>query len=534
MKLQVFLLTFLFVLFLPVLSFYASTINVKEVKGVVEGSFTIYCIEDTMTIDYLPNSQLWYDEEVLEVGYDTTIPVTKFGWFKFNLSEKSDLGQLNVTSAYLYLYYDSTAYGSGQASFRLKSIDYTNETWDDETITWNNQPSRCSWYENSGVDVSSSKMWYGWSLNVTSVQTAYDNNRTKTYVLSTASSYWMGEWRSLEYTGYKPKLYVEYQQKEEQTGTETPPIISNPEYHILTYYPKADAELNSASPNTNWGTEETGQIKHSIYDGVTIDHIFKFDMSFPDLLDGNENTWLNLSEIPFDAVYIHFSHECQFVPEEPPPCRGYTMVNGISRIGEDWNETTITWNNKPQYRTLNLGQTFVDKAGWYFIDISIDESFIRNSILNYSTTYSLVHRYNQTISHHAYSDWRFREYSLQKLNSYALQPHIEMKVAINSFEEEFPETLTFSNAHLFLAANWHVTPFIAGHMLSAMIYGVTVVPIGYVLKDSDYAKWIITIFSVGLTTLFVIFGWMHLGIYVFLLVFSLVTVLPDLLKEIKE
>lgn len=507
--------------------------------GTVNGSFTLYPVMDTFVNSAIPDLQVMYANEQIQIGKGTTGYIT-IGWLKFNLSQASiGVGAINITQAIFYLYAETKDWGTGLGLNALKSIDPSNETWTDTTITYNNMPTRYTPDEASWVAVNAVGQYYSWSLYPTgdptyglqAFQDAYDNNRTKSYAVNSTESVFSIQWTSMEGSSTKPRLEVSYTQ-DQDLPTEDLPIIENPEFLILKYYAIADSELRSDYPLMNYGSEPTGQISYSAQSGITRDHIFKFNISYPDLVDGAVNTNFSLVNYTWSLVYVSFGQYCEYSPSsvsESADWRSYNTITGISRETEDWSEYIVTWNNKPDYRE-DIRSFYVDHLGWYVTELTTDYAWIRYSVTN-GTSYSVVNRVDKTKDSYGWNNWKLRESGIDPQSLY-YRPNLEIKIAIGGYVAPVVPYLTFSNAHVYFANSLHVTPFIAGHLLSCMIYMATLVPIAFLSRKNDYFDWILTIGSMCLFVAFLSFGWLNIGVFAILFLITILIEGSELKNEL--
>jgi hypothetical protein len=504
----------LFLFFFLLLSPFIVGLSLTPFTKGAGGSFTIYALQDTIISEYLPDYQGWTTTTPLQMGRDTTIPEDKRGFFQFNLSS-AYMGSITITSVTLYVYCPSQAYG-GNAYYTCRSIDPSNETWDDNTITWNNSPTRYTFEESSGITVSATATFYSWSMvagnstqGIGAVQDAYDNNRSKTYVLASTATYAVHNWNSIDAGSNRPRLYVTYTVAYAGEYTEEAPELTNPRIYQFKYYPKNDSTVNNIAPTTNYGTQNISQIQYSA-SGIVSDILVKFDLRVPDTIDDNNNTNLySLASTPFDILEMYFYQYCNFAPD--PPFQAFNYLSGIYRSNETWTETGVNWNNKPTYRDdiITTAQEITDDTTYIRYDLATEENYIRYSVQN-EYNYTVVHRvrFNMTTG---FNEWRMREYNTSK-------PYIVMNVALDELAIAYPDYLTFTTAHYYLAISLDVTPFIAGHLLTAIF--CTVLFLGVAMCTRN--KFILTSVFVACMTVSLLFGWLHIGVYALLLITTLI------------
>ncbi len=118
----------------------------------------------------------------------------------------------------------------------------------------------------------------------------------------------------------------------------------------VTLYPTEDATIFSATPDENYGNTADLQIAETSTGGIKLSFV-KFA----------------LNEIPTDATIIGAMYR-MYIDQ----CDGVMNPNEI-RVGQlngDWNEDTITFNNKPGRMTPGPGvDATCDGPTWYTYDI---------------------------------------------------------------------------------------------------------------------------------------------------------------------
>jgi len=511
--------------------------NLRSVHAEVEnGSFIIYAQEDTLVDKELPNQQSWDTNTQLQLGNSTATygPHEHIGYYKFNMSEKNgELGALDFSTfrAYVLIWFANLDMGSLGDTYQL--YDLNNESWSASSITWNNRPA-LDYPEGMAHSLGSTTPtykvfvlpWGNWTYGTIAVWDAYNNNVTRSFALGFLLHDSLTEWETAE-GSHPPELWIEYtRQITTDEYTSTRPALTNPSRYTLTYFADEDAVVKSFDASTNFGTENDSQIQYASASGVTTSLYLKFNLSYPDLIDGVDNTEnYTLSEVNFIAESIFFKQYCTFAPEGFS-WESYNHLEGLFRDNEtSWNQTAITWNNRPQSRGSLTLKLYIEGQGWTTYDLSLEEDYIRYSVGN-NFTYSVIHSVDPSYTRQGFSNWRMTEYNAQC-------PYIEMVVLTEPHALSLPSVLTWTTADDYLAVSWSISPFIAGHLLSSMIYLVTVVPISFILakvKKSEFIKWTIIIANFSFLTMFVWFGWLNVGVYVILLILT-VLMLGGILKR---
>lgn len=510
------LLLFLLILFIlaPILAHIP--ISFSEITY---GSFTINPIEDTCIKSNAPNTQTW--SSLADLQLLNTTSGDSIGYYKFNMTTEY-VGAINVTSALLRWHMSHLDFGSVGTVINVWNTN--NESWFDHNITYNNAPplNIIEVYDTLSTGTPQYySFWIPSSDNTTqglgAIQNAYNNNQTRTFCLGFYLYDTGMEWSSTDSTTNKPTLTIAYTQTSSSEDTMDRPSLTQPTTYDLIFYAKEDAVVNLQNPSTNYGSENISQIQEMSGVGHRAYVYLKFNFTLPDRINGDANTEnYSMTGVNWIGQSLIFKQYCQFAPTDPS-FDGWNSLDGIPRANEtSWNQTGITWNNRPSLRGLISEAQFIYSIGWKAYDISTEENYIRFSIAN-GYTYSIVHKVDDRISRQTYNNWIMSEYN-------ALVPYIEIVLASEPSVFVTTTALTWTTAPTYLARSWSLTPFIAGNLLSAMIYTVTVVPISFILKKGgkgDFIKWTIIVANFVFLTLFTVVGWLNPAFYVILLIFTI-------------
>lgn len=498
------------------------------------GSFTIYACNDTKTISAYPDWQSGYNQNPLQVGNDSTVPNESDGWFKFNVSDNY-IGAINITSATVSFYCTQIDYGTA-AGYNIYSIDPLNETWTDTTITWNNQPTLYGYAECLNFAyVNTAPQWYIWNLKTNTsgtgtvaLQDCYDNNQTKSYALKTQpiDTYFMSEWKSREDSTYKPKLTVYYSISGGGEGSEptTPaPSLNAASFHTLIFYPTMDVLVNSASPTTNYEGDLVDQIYSNNGTGNLDYCLFKFNFSYPDLVDyENNNGSFLLKDYGFNVTLLQFHHYSTFTLRGYEP---FDTIKGIYRANETmWNSSTVTWDTRPPYErpAFNNNSVLIDQTGDFSFNILEDADYVRYSLQNnYTTTY--IHKVNQAWTYNGFADWRMTEWRLVAGNGYALSfspPCVIMQGYIGDYQVSaaVPSYFTWVTLPIYFANAIMVTPTIAGLLASCLFYCVFMIPVAWLAKKN---VWVLMMLNMALLLIFTVLTWMSPVIFIVMFLMSI-------------
>jgi hypothetical protein len=509
---KVALLCLLFLLFWSI--FWAIRANTSTTT--ISGSFTLYP-EDTLIDKELPNTQVWENVSSFQLGNSTTYGHEHRGYFKFNLSAEYR-GVINITLAQVMLYFSNLDMGSVGNEIRL--YDTNNESWFDHNITWNNAPplQYIELYDSLHSDLSE---WYSFfisdsgnaSYGVGGLQNNYDLNSSRTFVLAFPDFPALMEWSSNESTSYRPFLVVYYDQTFTSEDTTPRPTINHPTAYDLKFFAIDDAIAESWNITENRGSENESQVEAIVSSGYVSTLYLKFNLSYPDRINDLSNTAnFSLRNMNWIADTLIFKAYCSFAPESPN-FRGYYSTEGLLRSSENsWNETSLTWSNKPSTRGYTSLAVWMDSTGYKTWDLSAEEDYIRFTNQN-GTTYTIVLEVDQRQSRNSFANFITSEGSLSV-------PYVEMSITTEPFAFAQSEALNFYNAKDYLAYSWSLSPFIAGHLLCAMIYCVTVIPIGWIGRKGkkDFVLVLMMVVSVVELSAFVLFTWLNAGIFIILLI----------------
>ena len=507
--------------------------SIQKAKADTTGNITLIVANNSQILSDSPNTPLGANYPTFSVSYESGTGADHREFLKFDISALNlalNNATINITSASIHLYCYSITndpYGSING-LNIRSIDPLNESWIDTTLTWNNAPTRNSYYEcDSYTVISAVNSWYSWSLTsgnssqgLGALEQSYYHNTTRTFVLQQAiGTTWIDYFYARNSSISRPYLYIEYNIVQNPEPVEGAPALTSPVTYDMLFYDILDVGVNpsSSSPNTS-----TNQIMHSIFEDSDNYMYLKFNLSFPNLVEGQINNGsLLLKNRPFDIQEISFRVYCDYVPPEGSGWLGQTTVSGIPRINETWG-SSMTWANKPTWRyngELHSSYTSVYNV-WYVFDLISEEDYIRYSVNN-DTTYSLVLHVDATKSPQAYSNWRSRDYNYSYFT-----PCIYMKLTMGNYT--FPmEGVTLFNMKKWLALSWWGNlgfEFSAGILLTVVFFMITVVPIGYILrKKSSANKWAYLILisaSLGLCTMFT---WLPIGLFLVIMIMMLLS-----------
>ncbi|KXB09469.1 hypothetical protein AKJ35_00805 [candidate division MSBL1 archaeon SCGC-AAA833F18] len=192
------------------------------------------------------------------VSINAWVGSTEYGYLKFNLPAVAE--NALVTSATLNLYHEG-GYGSGLGTYDVHRV---NESWSEDTITWNNQPEYETTETSSlSFDPTDNGKWRSW--DVTS---------------DIASAALSDEWVSWLIKGRKGGSW-EFFTKENPT---------NPPYLEITYNVAPTLSSGKVTPTTDeWGTSFAFEVTYTDADN-------DLPITYPRLFIDGENTGRTTTE----------------------------------------------------------------------------------------------------------------------------------------------------------------------------------------------------------------------------------------------
>lgn len=471
------------------------------------GTVTLYPCNDTMTTSVSPNSQTWYNYVDVSIGNVSGMQYEV--WLKFNLSSITSLGNISIYLATFYWYCNGKNAGNAiNQPINLTSIDPTNESsWADSNITWNNAPTMNNYNEFDGLWLTSGyNAWYSEQLSLAegmpALQDAYNNNRTKSYVLFLTTNDLLLSFITSKSGDYKPYIFIRYSQTSTGEPTEVRGSLSRPEEHTFTFLSTMDVEINSLAANTNYANESIAPTEYSrTSPSVTINLLFKFNLSIPTYIDNKLNIAFDFRFNNFWSLSITFRAYCDYVGSA-----GFNILQGIYRANESWNPNIVTWNTGPTSRGTISYNSIVDNPGYISLTFSsTEENYIRYSIDN-NYSYTVVLGVDEDACSFAWMNWRMLEYNSTK-------PTLTMDADVEAFPNlPLTPVLTWFNAPYNLGLSWGLavdsanqTCWLAGEILTLAMFMVTVVPITWATQRgkrerNDILFLVLTVASLGIAT----------------------------------
>ena len=277
----------------------------------------------------------------------------------------------------LYHHYSTSIVGhstlSGSNACWLKRI---TSSWNEMTVTWNNQPSTTAQNEVTLTTSTNDTMDYP-NIDVTNLIKDIYNNPSTSYgmmlMLQTEQYY-----RNLLFASSgetnpakRPKLSVTFNINTPTNDTCVKFISSQDKGHgalIWDYMPTNNYGTHPDFTGNAWTNGATPTIGRSLID-------------------------FNLSPIPSNANIISAKLSLYWYPSTHTP--GHSTLSGsnkckLKRITSSWTDMTVTWNNQPSTTTQNevtLPASTNDTMNYPNIDVT---NLIKDIYNNPSTSYGMM------------------------------------------------------------------------------------------------------------------------------------------------
>jgi hypothetical protein len=184
----------------------------------------------------------------------------------------------------------------------------------------------------------------------------------------------------------------------------------------ITLYPLADARVTSSAANTNYGADQTSRI----YQGD------RFYIKFNFTATGITQQMPNL------RYYVRF-----YVPA----MSAYTFTIYIYATKNDWDESTITWNNKPsENSTTAIASASPSLNTWNQLDITnwVAANCMTKTCSFIITVNSITSGYSTTY----FMDVRTKDYSDQNYWPHVLIQYSALSTVTQTFTVTSTETVT--------------------------------------------------------------------------------------------
>ncbi len=138
----------------------------------------------------------------------------------------------------------------------------------------------------------------------------------------------------------------------------------------VTLYPTDDTKIDEFFASNNYGGSKSLEVRNGeglFGGGWEIDSLLKFD----------------LSSIPKNATIISAELKLYYYKWKDNNPAGREL--NVYRIESDWNEESVTWNNKPSYASTKTSSAIIpsEEGAWMSWDVKKDVEKILNDGTNY-------------------------------------------------------------------------------------------------------------------------------------------------------
>jgi hypothetical protein len=310
-------------------------------------------------------------------------------FFDFNLSGIP--ANATITSATLYLYHNPAS-ASGNTGH--SQLDGTNEawlqritsTWDENLITWNNKPATTT--QNQVVVAASSSNTQNYQINVATLLQDMVNNPTQSFgfafQLQTESPRRSLLFASSDHpnAALHPKLEITY-------TTNNPATCLSLQPHNTTCDNGKDAVLSDCAACGGWDNDNFGANDDFMAATWTV--------------NGNKSTArsllsFDLASVPANATVTSATLYLYHNPSSGSGNIGHSQLDGtnagwLQRITSNWDENTVTWNNKPTTTTQNQVSVVASTSNTenYVIDVA---TLVQDMVSNPSQSFGFSFQLN--------------------------------------------------------------------------------------------------------------------------------------------
>lgn len=238
-----------------------------------------------------------------------------------------------IVSANLSLFYNSTSTSAGQAGANASYLQRVTSTWDESSVTWNNQPSTTSANQILLAQSSATNQSYP-NINVSAIVQDWINNPSTNYgfLLKLQNEVQMvsmkfcssdaadsTKWPALEITYIPSDINCLILQPDDEDGK--------------------DAEVWSNNPSNNYGNVTDFIAAEWTWGGTegTLRSLVEFD----------------LSGVPANATIDSATLSLYWNSVTTSAGQAGTNATFLQRITSSWTETGVTWNNQPTTTSQN-------------------------------------------------------------------------------------------------------------------------------------------------------------------------------------
>jgi len=231
-------------------------------------------LEDSYILSANPNNNYGTSNNLV-IGWGSTTNENERVWIKFNISSIPS-GQA-VDDAKLYLYFHDSGTDGGSPD-GIKCYHSTNQTWNEDKITWNDQPSNDAMLTDSVGEFANSNVWKSFDVTQDVKDEYYLNNRNISWIFRAGTEN-DGTATTRDNTAYS---------KEDVTDTLKKPYLN------ITY----SADISSPVYSNN----QTNETKPAKPCNFTLDWTDNVGLSGYMFSTNNSGTWRNASFVSFSGI----------------------------------------------------------------------------------------------------------------------------------------------------------------------------------------------------------------------------------------
>ena len=285
-----------------------------------------------------------------------------------------------INSATLYLYANNNAPNGipGQPTYGTDNAGYIRritQSWNENTVTWNNQPATTTLNQVTIPQSTSTSQDY--VMNVTTLTQDMIDNPNSGYGFMFSEINEVNYYNSLIFcssdipdTSLAPALVITYTAPGGMICFEVQPNAADGK----------DANITTQVPTANYGT-------HPDYEGVTW-------TCQSVLCNGRSLIQFDLSAIPatahVDSAFLFlYANNNALNGIVGQPTYGNDNAGILKRITQTWDENTVTWNNQPA--TTPQDQVIIPQSTSTSQDYVLDIiNLVQTSIQNPSTSFGFM------------------------------------------------------------------------------------------------------------------------------------------------
>lgn len=383
--------------------FSSGLLNVPQVKGLANVVIEVRADADTYVLSYLPDQDERGDRDFFALGsyYSNDIyNGTKYHpYLRFVIPHIAELQGKQILSLTLRLFADYTS-GADLENWAI-NVSLVDNNWNELGLNWtHNRPAYLgkSIHRNiTNTDLSNEYKY----LDLTTFKNDMVNNTFSLWMQSVNQSHlhlFMRFNSKEDDMNKEPVLYVEYDENVPEAIPITPPEpepINGFRFTQDSYIATADTWISSWLKTTNFGTQSKLDCGILVNGNDIREGYFRFNTA-----ERPEN-WTKAEIKLYSEKYPH--REIFYLD--------------IYLVEDDWNETTLIWNNRPNK------SEFIERLDFYYQEEGEDDLFFLIDVSEYvndsDTSISICINASIIRTEDNYAHIYSREH-----NSYSLRPRL--------------------------------------------------------------------------------------------------------------